>query len=69
MLSTCDVPRQLSAVFSMEKPNLPSFGASTRRPTPTSADDPPAARYDSCDAAQVAGELPCRAAKEAAVGS
>ncbi len=31
MLSTCDVPRQLDIAFSMEKPNVPLFGASTPR--------------------------------------
>ena len=54
MLATCDVPHQLGAVFSMEKPDLPSFGGSTPRPTPVEGS--PAARYTSCDAAQAAGE-------------
>ena len=56
MLATCDVPHQLGVVFRMEKPDLPSFGGSTPRPTPTPVGDSPAASYDSCDAAQAAGE-------------
>ena len=47
MLTTCDVPHQLGVVFSMEKPDFPSLGGSTPRPTPTSYGGSPAARYDS----------------------
>ena len=56
MLATCEVPHQLGVVFSMEKPDLPSFGGSTPRPTPTPVGGSHIGQYNSCDAAQAAGE-------------
>ena len=56
MLATCDVPYQLGIAVGMEKPDLPSFGGTTPRPTPTPVGDSPAGQYNSCDAAQAAGE-------------
>ena len=56
MLATCDVPHQLGVAVSMEKPDLPSFGRSTPRPSPTPTGVSPASPYASCDAAQAAGE-------------
>ena len=56
MLTTCDVPHQLGVAVSMEKPDLPSFGGSTPRPSPTPTGVSPASQYDFCDAAQAAGE-------------
>ena len=58
MLATCDVPHQLGAIFSMEKPDLPSFGSRTPQPTPnpTPVGGSPTGQYSSCDAAQAAGE-------------
>ena len=54
MLETCETPHQLGVIVTFERPNLPPFGGST--PTPTLVDGSPAARYDSCDEAEAAGE-------------
>ena len=56
MLATCEVAHQLGVVFSMEKPDLPSFGGSTPRPTPTPVGGSPAGQYNSCDDAQATGK-------------
>ena len=58
MLTTCDVPHHLSVAVTFEKPNLPPFGGSTPRPTPT--DVHPGVRYGSCDEAEAAGETRVR---------
>ena len=58
MLTTCDIPHQLGAVVTFEKPNLPSFGSSTPLPTPT--DDHSGGQYGSCDEAEAAGETRVR---------
>ena len=63
MLTTCDVQHQLGAVFSMKKPDLPSFGGSTPRPTSTPIGESPATQYASCDAAQAAGEARVQGSK------
>lgn len=55
MLQTCETPYQLITVTTMKKPNLPSLrdGGS---PTPVPTEKPPAEEYDSCAAAEAAGE-------------
>ena len=68
MLATCDVPHQLGVVFRMEKPDLPSLGGSTPQPTPTPVGGSPDASYDSCDAAQAAGESRVQGSKGSGQG-
>ena len=68
MLATCDVPHQLGVIFRMEKPDLPSLGGSTPPPTPTPDGGSPDASYDSCDAAQAAGESRVQGSKGSGQG-
>ena len=55
MLESCDTPHQLTQITPLEKPNLPSFGNSGDRPTPTPTSLPQRSTYDSCAAADAAG--------------
>lgn len=60
MLSTCESPYQLAQVVTMERPG---FASPKSSPTATPSSDEPVKVYDSCDAAQAAGETRVRGAQ------